>query len=208
MGDFQDSYKITSADRAGKGVTGLPDTPGLSTGDMQARFDSLGNLAIDKFNKVVDNVGGGIENSDTKIPTMKDIVDYVISLGGGDMVKAVYDTDDNGIVDNAEALNGHSEVYFRNQYVITCPTSGYTDETVTIWGESKSLKAIEITTDKDGNALTNFTSGMNEDIPLNLTGDSSDFGKLFAYEILTGKVKLYFTSAPTTAFNVLIREAV
>ena len=208
MGDFQDAYKISSADRAGKGVTGLPDTPGLSTGDMQARFDSLANLSIDKFNTVVDNVGGGIENSDTKIPTMKDIVDYVISLGGGDMVKAVYDTDDNGIVDNAEALNGHSEVYFRNQYEITCPTTGYTDETVTIWGESKALKAIEITTDKDGNALTNFTSGMNEDYPINLTGDSSDFDKLFAYEILTGKVKLYFTSAPSSAFNVLIREAV
>ena len=208
MGDFQDAYKISSADRAGKGVTGLPDTPGLSTGDMQARFDSLANLVIDFYNKMVDNVGGGIENSDTKLPTMKDIVDYVISLGGGDMVKAVYDTDDDGVVDNSEALNGHSEVYFRNQYVITCPTAGYTDETVTIWGESKSLKAIEIATDKDGNALTNFTSGMNEDIPLNLTGDSSDFGKLFAYEILTGKVKLYFTSAPTNAFNVLIREAV
>lgn len=208
MGDFQDAYKISSADRAGKGVTGLPDTPGLSTGDMQARFDSLANLSIDKFNAVVDAVGDVVTNDSEKLPTMKAIVDYVVSLGGGDMVKAVYDTDDNGIVDNAEALNGHSEVYFRNQYEITCPTTGYTDETVTIWGESKSLKAIEITVDKDGNALTNFTSGMNEDYPINLTGDSSDFGKLFAYEILTGKVKLYFTSAPSSAFNVLIREAV
>jgi hypothetical protein len=49
---------------------------------------------------------------------------------------------------------------------------------------------------------------MNEDYPINLTGDSSDFGKLYAYEIMTGKVKFYFTSAPSTAFNVLIREAV
>lgn len=207
MGDFQDAYKITSADRAGKGVTGLPDTPGLSTGDMQARFDSLGNLSIDKFNALVESVGGGIENSETKLPTMADIVAYVVSLGGGDMVKAVYDTDDDGIVDNAEALNGHSEVYFRNQYEITCPTSGYTDETVTVQGVSKTLKAIEITTDKDGNPLTNFTSGMHEDYPLDVS-NSEDFVKLYCYEILTGKVKLYFTSAPTTAFNVLIREAV
>ena len=56
MGNFQDAYKISSADRSGKGVTGLPDTPGLSTGDMQARFDSLANLAIDKFNAVVEAV--------------------------------------------------------------------------------------------------------------------------------------------------------
>ena len=208
MGDFQDAYKISSADRAGKGVTGLPDTPGLSTGDMQARFDSLGNLAIDKFNNVVDNVGDTITNDSTKLPTMAAIVDYVVSMGGGDMVKAVYDTDNNGIVDNSEQLAGHGPEYYRNQYEITCPTSGYTDETVTVWGVSKSLKAIEISTDKDGNTLDNFTSGMNEEYPINLTGDSSDFGKLYAYEILTGKVKLYFTSAPTNAFNVLIREAV
>lgn len=208
MGDFQDAYKISSADRAGKGVTGLPDTPGLSTGDMQARFDSLGNLAIDKFNNVVDNVGDTITNDSTKLPTMAAIVDYVVSMGGGDMVKAVYDTDDDGIVDNSEQLAGHGPEYYRNQYILTCPTSGYTDETVTIWGVSKTLKAIEISTDKDGNTLDNFTSGMNEDFPINLTGDSSDFGKLYCYEILTGKVKLYFTSAPTNAFNVLIREAV
>ena len=207
MGDFQDAYKISSADRAGKGVTGLPDTPGLSTGDMQARLDSLGNLSIDKFNALVDCVGGGIENSETKLPTMADIVAYVASMGGGDMVKAVYDTDDDGVVDNSEALNGHSEVYFRNQYEITCPTSGYTDETVTVAGVSKTLKAIEISTDKDGNPLANFTSGMHEDFPLDVS-NSADFGKLYCYEILTGKVKLYFTSAPTNAFNVLIREAV
>ncbi len=207
MGDFQDAYKITSADRAGKGVTGLPDTPGLSTGDMQERFDSLGNLSIDKFNALVDCVGGGVVNDDTKLPTMKDIVDYVTVLGGGDMLKAVYDTDDDGVVDNAEALNGHSELYFRNQYEITCPTMGYTDESVTIQGVTKTLKAIEISTDRNGNPLTNFTSGMKEDYPLDIS-NSSDFGKLYAYEILTGKVKLYFTSVPSAAFNVLIREAV
>lgn len=207
MGDFQDAYKITSADRAGKGVTGLPDTPGLSTGDMQARFDSLGDLAIDKFNAVVDSVGDTVTNDGEKLPTMKAIVSYVSAMGGGDMTKAVYDTDDDGVVDNAEALNGHSEVYFRNQYIITCPTSGYTDETVTVAGVSKTLKAIEISTDKDGNPLTNFTSGMHEDYPLDVS-NSEDFAKLYCYEILTGKVKLYFTSAPSTAFNVLIREAV
>ena len=207
MGDFQDAYKISSADRAGKGVTGLPDTPGLSTGDMQARFDSLGNLSIDKFNALVDCVGGGIVNDDTKLATMKDIVDYVVSMGGGDMVKTIYDTNDDGVVEDSDKLAGHGPEYYRNQYVITCPTAGYTDETVTVAGVSKTLKAIEIMTDKDGNPLTNFTSGMNEDIPLDVS-NSADFAKLYSYEILTGKVKLYFTSVPTAAFNVIIREAV
>ena len=208
MGDFQDAYKISSADRAGKGVTGLPDTPGLSTGDMQARFDSLGNLAIDKFNAVVDSVGETVTNDGEKLPTMKAIVSYVSAMGGGDMTKSVYDTNNDGVVDNAEQLAGHGPEYYRNQYILTCPTSGYTDETVTIWGVSKSLKSIVVTTDKDGNPLTNFHSGMNEDIPLNVTGSQADFGKLYAYSIGEGQVTFYFTSAPTTAFNVLIREAV
>ena len=207
MGTFQDTYKITSADRADKGVTGLPDTPGLSTGDMQARFDSLGNLAIDKFNAVVDSVGGGITNDDTKLPTMKDIVDYVGTMGGGDMTKAVYDTDNDGIVDNSEALEGHNSLYFKNQYDITLPTTGYTEEEVTIWGEPKTMQVITITSDKDGNPLTNFATDMVADYPVNLTGTLEDFKKLYAVEIGLASVTVYCEEVPTTAFNVRIREA-
>jgi hypothetical protein len=206
MGDFQDAYKITSGDRTGKGVTGLPDTPGLSTGDMQARFDSLGNLAIDKFNAVVDAVGGGVINDDTKIPTMKDIVDYVVSMGGGDMIKAVYDTDDDGVVDNSTLFAGHDEVYFKNQYALAIPTSGYTEETVTIWNESKTMQVITLTSDKDGNPLTNFAADMVADYPVNLTGDIEDFKKLYAIEIGLNSVTVYMEEAPTAAFNILIRE--
>ena len=208
MGNFQDTYKISSADRSGKGVTGLPDTPGLSTGDMQARFDSLGNLAIDKFNAVVDSVGDAVTNDDTKLPTMKAIVDYVVSMGGGDMTKAVYDTDDDGVVDNSEALNGHGESYYRNQYILTCPTTGYTEESVTLWGETSTKYVIEITTDKDGATLDNFADDMKADYPVNISGSDEDFKKLYAFGIGDNKVTFYFTSAPSTAFNVLIKEAI
>ena len=207
MGNFQDAYKISSADRSGKGVTGLPDTPGLSTGDMQARFDSLGNLAIDKFNAVVDAVGDVISNDDTKLPTMAAIVAYVTMMGGGDMMKAVYDTDDDGIVDNSEALEGHNAVYFKNQYAITLPTSGYTEESVTIWGETKTLQVLTITADVDSNPLTNFATDMVADYPVNLTGTLEDFKKLYAVEIGSASVTVYLEEAPTTALNVLIREA-
>lgn len=207
MGDFQDTYKITSADRTGKGVTGLPDTPGLSTGDMQTRFDSLGNLAIDKFNALVEAVGDTITNDTTKLPTMAAIVAYVVAMGGGDMTKAIYDTDDDGIVDNSEALEGHNSLYFKNQYSITLPTSGYTEETVTIWGETKTMQVLEITADKDGNPLTNFSAGMIADYPVNLTGTLDDFKKLYAVEIGATKVTVYCEEAPTASLNVLIREA-
>ena len=207
MGNFQDTYKISSADRSGKGVTGLPDKPGLSTGDMQARFDSLGNLAIDKFNAVVDSVSDTVTNDDLKIPNNKAIVDYVVSMGGGDMTKAIYDTDDDGIVDNSEALEGHNSLYFKNQYDITLPTTGYTEEEVTIWGETKTMQVITITSDKDGNPLTNFATDMVADYPINLTGTLEDFKKLYAVEIGLARVTVYCEEVPTTALNVRIKEA-
>ena len=203
---FVDEYKITNADRTGKGVVGLPDTPGLSTGDMQARFDSLGNLAIDKFNAMVEASTDTVTNDDTKFPTCKGIVDYVSVTGNGDMLKAVYDTDDDGVVDNAAQLNGHDDIYFRNEYVINLPTTGYTSGSVTIWGESKTLYSKTITTDKDGSPLTNFSSGMTADYPINISGSNSDFAKLYAFEIGNGSVTVYMTSAPSAAFNVMIKE--
>lgn len=207
MGNFQDTYKISSADRTGKGVTGLPDTPGLSTGDMQARFDSLANLSIDKFNAVVDSVGDAVVNDDTKLPTMKAIVDYVVSMGGGDMTKAVYDTDDDGIVDNSEALEGHNSLYFKNQYDITLPTTGYTEEEVTIWGEPKTMQVLTITSDVNGDPLDNFAADMVADYPINLTGTLEDFKKLYAVEIGLGSVTVYCEEVPTASLNVRIKEA-
>lgn len=49
--------KITPADRAGKGNVGQPDSPGLTTSEMQELMDSLPNLAIDKFNDHIDELG-------------------------------------------------------------------------------------------------------------------------------------------------------
>lgn len=207
MGNFQDAYKISSADRTGKGVTGLPDTPGLSTGDMQARFDSLANLSIDKFNAVVDAVTDTVTNDDTKLPTNKAIVDYVVSMGGGDMTKAVYDTDDDGIVDNSEALEGHNSLYFKNQYDITLPTTGYTEESVTIWGETKTMQVLTITSDVNGDPLDNFAADMVADYPINLTGTLEDFKKLYAVEIGLASVTVYCEEVPTASLNVRIKEA-
>ena len=48
--------RVTEADKENKGVTGLPDTPNMTTADLQGRFDSLGNLAIDKLNQLMDEM--------------------------------------------------------------------------------------------------------------------------------------------------------
>lgn len=95
-----------------------------------------------------------------------------------------------------------------HSYEIELPTTGYTSGTFTIWGESFTGYSITISSDHNGNPLTNFTSGMTEDYPINVSGSQTDFNKLYAFSIGNGNVTFYLTSAPSTAFNVLIKEAI
>ena len=76
--------KITDTSLANKGVTGLPDVPGLSTAEMQAKFDELSrDVIIPKLNEIVDGLNGyevglssKIENPETK---EKDVIQNVVN---------------------------------------------------------------------------------------------------------------------------------
>lgn len=105
----------------------------------------------------------------------------------------------------ASAISSPSSVA---SYILRCPTSGYTSTSVSVWGVTKTLYSIILTADSSSNPLSDFHSGMKEDYPINIDGSQADFGKLYAFEIGEGQVTFYFTSAPSSAFNVLIREAV
>ena len=49
--------KITDGDLKDKGVIGLPDTPGLSTSEMQAKFEQITReVIVPKFNQLVDEL--------------------------------------------------------------------------------------------------------------------------------------------------------
>lgn len=63
--------KITPEDRAGKGNFGMPDTPTLTTSEMQEQMDSLANLAIDKLNELIDALNDVVAatNMGAKVPT-------------------------------------------------------------------------------------------------------------------------------------------
>lgn len=145
--------KILPEDTNGKGVIGLPDVPGLTTQDMQERFDQIAlEVIVPKFNELADilssNEGAGnigtedgstveqtisdlstnkadISNVLTKDqaeeytptgeynPATKKYVDEkVLEVGAADMAKAVYDKNDNGIVDNSERLGGQMPEYY------------------------------------------------------------------------------------------------
>ena len=50
----------------------------------------------------------GAPTEDMDAATKKYVDDSVGNAGGGDMLKSVYDTNGNGIVDNAEKVGGHT----------------------------------------------------------------------------------------------------
>lgn len=55
-------------------------------------------------------IGGVVDpTANQQAATKKYVDDSVAEAGGGDMLKAVYDTDENGVVDNSEKLEGSSK---------------------------------------------------------------------------------------------------
>ena len=56
--------KISEADLKDKGVIGLPDTPGLSTSDMQKKFEETAReVIIPAFNKLIEDLASGVGTS-------------------------------------------------------------------------------------------------------------------------------------------------
>lgn len=91
-----------------------------------------GTLNVD----VVDNV----TTADTTKPlsanqgkTLKDTIDGILEqigeMGGGDMMKAVYDTDGDGVVDDAEKLGGQLPEYYAKASDIPVALSELTNDT-------------------------------------------------------------------------------
>jgi len=89
---------------------------------------------------------------DTTIPTSKAVADAIWDAGGGDMLKAVYDTDDNGIVDNSEALWGQNSAYHLDR---TNHTGTQNLSTISDAGDLAWLDTVW-TTEIDNKAVTNL----------------------------------------------------
>ena len=93
------------------------------------------------------------------------------------------------------------------KHILRLPTTGYTEETVTIWGESKTVQTITLNTDKDGYTLSGFAADMLADYPINAGGTLTDFKKIYAVEIGNLSVTFYLTAVPEATVDVLIKEA-
>lgn len=104
---------IEDSDLVNKGVLGQADTPGLSTEEMQTKVEEVPrSVIIPKFKALVTALISTFSSIYSKTETDAQIDSRIIEIGAGDMAKAVYDTNDNGIVDNAEKVGGQLPSYY------------------------------------------------------------------------------------------------
>ena len=81
-------------------------------------LDSITDTLLSALSRIatifstITGVTTSVIDDDTKIPTSGAIVGYVSSLGGGDMTKAEYDSNGDGIVDDSDKLGGQLPSYY------------------------------------------------------------------------------------------------
>lgn len=118
---------ITDEELVGMGVTGLPDTPGLTTEEMQAQFDEYSVFLKDKFKTLISeleaataalNIGAEVPQNITADGNIQSILeglrqyvdDTVVAIGTGDMATAIYDPDRDGIIAPAQGGTGQTSL--------------------------------------------------------------------------------------------------
>jgi hypothetical protein len=175
--------KITNEDRAGKGNVGQPDTPGLTTAEMQEVMDSLPNLAIDKFNELVDalnattaavNMGATVPEGITAQPNVQSIL--------------------NAMVLNL-ALNTQSRHTHANKAALDSLTQGGIDDYNRLSILFTAIQSLETAITDNDNALP--TSGAVVDFV-----DTYDMkAKVLAAAYPVGSVYSTTGTSPTTLFG-------
>ena len=155
--------------------------------------------------------------------------------GSGDMEKRIYDTDDDGVVDNSEALQGHAASYFATASNLTAhegdTTAHITAAERTLWNgygsELYSLPTFTATlsssgwTDQTGYYtqtvnVTGMTSSLIPAVYLVTTAGAKDedlaeaFGHLYRVESGSGTLTFYADEEPEENISLagfMIKEA-
>jgi len=151
MADIR-TLKFSEGEFEGQDISSLSDTPsadGMSAAQLKARFDNIGKamVALGRFNDLIDALVSGTEGASGagsigislpsgmagNVQQTIDALRQAISEGGyGDMLKADYDTDNNGkvdVADDADKLGGQPPTYYAragSRYMIINKIRGYT----------------------------------------------------------------------------------
>ena len=144
--------------------TDLTDKPTIDTALSNTSTNAVQNKVIyTELEKKINtsDIKDNLTSTDANKPLsaaqgkmLKDAIDGITTdignLGGGDMMKATYDTDNSGVVDNAEKLDGQAASYYENVYYCAAQSSATESATweVTVTGKSTSSSKPDWITDK------------------------------------------------------------
>lgn len=169
-------------------VVGQPDVPGLSTREMQESVEYMPrNLLLPKLNEVV----GAVNQCYTKAEADKAIAGKVTEIGAGDMAKAVYDPNGEGLnfTDLRTAMRNvavlQTDVGNLKYVTVNLPASGWS-------GSAPYTQAVSV-------------SGMTADwvpgIPTAVLGSSVAVSELLAATEALGCIKMITSAAGTLTFT-------
>lgn len=169
-------------------VVGQPDVPGLSTREMQESVEYMPrNLLLPKLNEVV----GAVNQCYTKAEADKAIGDKVVEMGAGDMAKAVYDPNGEGLnfTDLRTAMRQaavlQTDVGNLKYVTVSLPASGWS-------GSAPYTQTVSV-------------SGMTADwvpgISTAVLGSSVEVSALLAATEALGCIKMITSAAGTLTFT-------
>ena len=158
-------------------ISELESKPELSAASLQAKFDAAGEALKTDINATI-------------IPTINDMAETLNqltsgSLGGGDMMKSVYDTDNDGKVDNSAKLEGltvQDILLMMNpvgtivQNITGVNPSEYIGGTWEQWCKGRFPLGLGT---PDKNTLTTFGELTEQELALNFTTVEATSGKYY-----------------------------
>ena len=120
-------YKVDKVDGKGLSTNDYDNSEKEKLADTNSKkhehgnksvLDSITDTLLSALNRIatifstITGVTTSVVNDDAVIPTSGAIVDYVTGLGGGDMTKAEYDSNGDGVVDDSDKLGGQLPSYY------------------------------------------------------------------------------------------------
>ncbi len=136
INEIVDILNSTTDSASGADNIGATALPGRAATTIQGILEELG-VSADGADRLVTLFAaiqsiGSVTADSTRLCTGQDIVDYISIIGGGDMLKAAYDPNNNGnkvakaeLADNASKLNGKEpDKYMEYADLDNVPTAG------------------------------------------------------------------------------------
>lgn len=191
--------KIEQADLVNKGVTGLPDTPGLTTGEMQAKFDELvTDVVVPKFNNLCDeldaNVGDAVQSP--TITNIKLSVDNTlqVSTDGGETYDETASSGHKIVNGAGVAFTQRSRLQFSSNCVVTdLPDDSATFVSVPSGqkGDKGDAATIQVGVVTSGDVASVINRGSANDAIFDMTlpkGDQGDAATIQVGTVQSGDV--------------------